>query len=376
MNIETTLDQRLWHAIQSTYNDRNFTGAILDAIYFLSDLIREKTGLQSDGTALVGQAFGGKSPKLKVNKLQTESEKNIQAGVEQILRGLYQAIRNPRSHEKHGDKQGDADSIIMFINLLIGIIDQSKAPFTKSDFIKRVFDSHFVEKERYAQLLASEIPPKKRLEVMLEIVRNRETGDSAKLKYFVNALLPQLIKEEQADLYAIISDELNFTDTDSAIRTILQIFPEDCLIHLNETARLRTENKLIKSIEEGLFDKKTRECSAGSLGTWAMHSCKQFLLKDDLIRILNAKLRSQNPEEYEYVFYFFWDNLIELTQPIPPFLKYTIQTKLKGGNQDFYDKIDFEINCGASAWAETFEQELKSFQKKAEDIVIDDDVPF
>lgn len=375
MNIETILDQRLWQAVQSTYNDRNFTGAILDAIYCLSDLIREKTGLQSDGTALIGQAFGGKSPKLKVNKLQTESEKNIQAGVEQILRGFYQAIRNPRSHGKHEDKQGDADAIIMFINFLIDIIDQSKAPFTKSEFIKRVFDSHFVEKERYAQLLASEIPPKKRLEVMLEIFRNRETGDGKKLKYFVNALLPQLAKEDQVDFYATISEELNFADTDSAIRTILQIFP-DCFIHLSEAARLRTENKLIECIGQGLYNKKTRKCSAGALGTWAMHCCKQFLLKDDLVKTLTNKLKSDYPEQYEYVFNFFWDDLIELTQPIPPFLKYTIQTKLKAGNKDFYHKIDFEKQYGASDWAKAFEEELESFKEKSEETFADDEVPF
>ena len=153
MNIETRLDPRLWNAIQSTYNNRNFTAAILDAVYFLSDLIRDKTGLQSDGVSLVGQAFGGKSPQLKVNRLQTDSEKNIQAGLEQILRGLFQAIRNPRSHEKYTDKQEDADAIILFVNYLISVIDKSKTPFTKPEFLARVFDKNFVQNQRYAQLL-------------------------------------------------------------------------------------------------------------------------------------------------------------------------------------------------------------------------------
>ena len=117
MNLETILVKRLWESIQSSYEARNFTGAILDAIYSLSDLIREKTGLQSDGTTLVGQALGGKSPKLKVNRLQTESEKNVQSGIEQILRGLFQAVRNPRSHEKRVDTQKDADFNYSFCEL-------------------------------------------------------------------------------------------------------------------------------------------------------------------------------------------------------------------------------------------------------------------
>ena len=82
MNLETRLDSRLWEAIQSSYEARNYTAAIIDAVYFLSDLIRGKTGLESDGAALAGEAFGGKSPKLRVNKLQSESDWGVQRGVE------------------------------------------------------------------------------------------------------------------------------------------------------------------------------------------------------------------------------------------------------------------------------------------------------
>ena len=77
INIETALDNRLWKAIQSSCEKENYTGAILDSIHFLGDLIREKSGLEVDGVALVGQAFGGDSPKLKVGKLQTESGRNV-----------------------------------------------------------------------------------------------------------------------------------------------------------------------------------------------------------------------------------------------------------------------------------------------------------
>ncbi len=150
MNLQTKIDERLWQMLQNSYENRNYTGAILDSIYFLSDLIREKTGLTSDGVSLIGQALGGKSPKLKVNKLQSESEKNIQVGIAQILRGIYQAIRNPRSHEKWNDSKDNADAIILFINHLVNIIDESKPPFTKNEFIDRVFDPNFVIKEKYA----------------------------------------------------------------------------------------------------------------------------------------------------------------------------------------------------------------------------------
>ena len=64
------------------------------------------------------------------NKLQTETEKNIQKGVEFTLRGIYSAFRNPRSHTKHVDKEEDADAIIIFINHLLKLIDKSKGKFS------------------------------------------------------------------------------------------------------------------------------------------------------------------------------------------------------------------------------------------------------
>src|SRR5262245_47467588 len=119
MNLETKLTQSLWGAIQSNYEKRNYAEAIKDGIYFLSDLLRNKADVDGDGAALVGQALGGNTPKLKLNKLQTESDWNIQKGTEQILRGIYLAIRNPRFHEKVTDSQDDADAILLFISYLV-----------------------------------------------------------------------------------------------------------------------------------------------------------------------------------------------------------------------------------------------------------------
>lgn len=378
MNIETTIDERLWAAVQSTYASRNFTGAILDALYFMSDLIREKTGLQSDGAALAGQALGGKSPKLRVNKLETESEKNLQSGLEQILRGIYQAIRNPRSHGKHDDKQEDADTIILFVNYLIRIIDQSKAPFTKTDFLARVFDPYFVEKERYATLLASQVPPKFRLEVLLDVFRKRETGDGKKLKFFVNAMLSLITKAQRSELYASVSEELRVTDSESAIRSFLQIFPENGLSECAEDARLRTENRLLKSISEGAHIEKTGRCRAGAFGTWSGGRCHTFLQKDELATALTRRLLSSDQEAQAYLFHYFWDEFAKF-MPVPTArVVRVLKAQLKSGNKTLYDKLMAEREFGTSEWAKPFEDELMSFkQSEAEaDSASEDDVPF
>src|SRR5260221_10133234 len=99
MDLKNLIRPQLWNEISNSYIAENYEAAILDSMRFLSKVIREKSGLDGDGTQLVGQAFGGDEPKLRLNKLQTQSEKDEQKGFLQIVTGLYSAIRNPRTHE-------------------------------------------------------------------------------------------------------------------------------------------------------------------------------------------------------------------------------------------------------------------------------------
>jgi len=57
--------------------------------------IRERTGLESDGINLIGQAFGGKAPKLRVNKLVTESEVCFTCAQRKRLANSYTSSRLP-----------------------------------------------------------------------------------------------------------------------------------------------------------------------------------------------------------------------------------------------------------------------------------------
>jgi uncharacterized protein (TIGR02391 family) len=138
VNLRTNISERLWAAIESPYEAGNFSHAVLESIHFLTDVIREKSGLDGDGAALVGQALGGESPKLRINPLRTETEKNAQKGIEQILRGIYLAVRNPRSHEQFTDSQADADAIIHFLDYILRILDTSTELFTVDGFLERI----------------------------------------------------------------------------------------------------------------------------------------------------------------------------------------------------------------------------------------------
>ena len=322
MNLKTIIDARLWDAVQENYENKRFTAAILDSIYFVSNLIRDKTGLESDGVILIGQALGGKEPKLKVSSLQTESDRNVQAGTEQMLRGIVQGIRNPRSHEKYADSSSDAFSVIAFINWLVGIIDRAKGQFSEEAFIEQVFDHRFVENDRYAQLLVGRIPPRKRMDIMIKVYRQKEKSDGKKLSYFIRAMLNNMTVEEIDQAYGLISEELRSCD-ETPLYKILQAFPVEHWHKVDEISRMRAENMVIESIKDGRYDKgglyeeDQEKCLSGHLGTWARGNARYFALKKEVAEACLKKLRSADSEEQDYVFEYLFEELPHLMEKPP-----------------------------------------------------------
>lgn len=292
-------------AISNTYESENYSHAILDAIHYLSDVLREKAGVDGDGQALVGKALGGQAPVLRVNRLQTESERDIQKGLEQLLRGLYLGIRNPRSHEQIEDSKDTADAIIYFINYLVGILAKSQEPFTIPGFLARVFDPDFVQSHRYAELLVEEIPLNKRADVLTEIYRRKREGTGNNLRYIVHVILQQLEENQVIDFLDIVSEELKTTHDDADIRMTLQVLQPELWSKINEAPRLRIENKLIKSIQQGQADSEGGTLKgAGALGTWARDYLEYFKLKTAAGSVILEKLDEDYWNQL-YIFHFF-----------------------------------------------------------------------
>lgn len=80
----------------------NYFHAVFEATKSVADKIRNRTGLTSDGAALVTEAFAFKNaphvPHLALNSLQTESEKSEQKGFVNLLVGLFGTFRNTTAH--------------------------------------------------------------------------------------------------------------------------------------------------------------------------------------------------------------------------------------------------------------------------------------
>lgn len=377
MNLETRLPAELWEAVRINYEKRNFTGAVLDAFYFLSDLLRKKSGAEGDGSSLIGHAFGGVAPKIKLNKLQSESEWNVQKGVEQLLRGFYQAVRNPRSHEKTNDTEEDAQTLITFIGYLVRHIDQAKAQFSRQDFIKRVLDPDFVPQKRYAELLVDEIPIGQRLDVFLDVYRSKEGCNPDNLRQFFDALLVRFVEDERKQIDDVISEELKMADDENTIRQILGSFSGDVWPRLDEVARLRIENKLVRSIRDGRYDQKQQRCRSGGLATWAIRYLPNFLLKEEVLRAVSEKLRSNNTEEEDYVFAYLLPHLKAMSDQMPKSMELTFRTRLEAGNSRFHTALLVGEPWDSKTWTDKLAKAYENFKaaEPAND-QFSDDIPF
>lgn len=81
------------------YLQENYFHAIFEAAKSLSEKVREKTGMQDDGSNLFNNAFAVNNPRLAINSLQTPSERNAQNGLKEMLNGITHMVRNVTAHE-------------------------------------------------------------------------------------------------------------------------------------------------------------------------------------------------------------------------------------------------------------------------------------
>ena len=114
-------------AAYSHFRSGRFRDAVFNAIVAVFDLIRSKTGIDKDGSSLVGEVFSINDPKLVFSDLETESGRNDQKGFLQILQGAYIGIRNPKAHSLQTDLDRlKAAQYLVFASLLARRIDEAR----------------------------------------------------------------------------------------------------------------------------------------------------------------------------------------------------------------------------------------------------------
>ena len=110
---------------------RNYFHAVLEAAKSVSAKIRDRTGLESDGSELIDEAFTLRDsmPPLAFNSLRTPSERSAHSGCAHFARRmLVGAFRNPTAHDPKVEfalTEEDALDMLATISMVHRRLDQA-----------------------------------------------------------------------------------------------------------------------------------------------------------------------------------------------------------------------------------------------------------
>jgi len=119
---------QLRQATRKLFIDGHYARAVEEAYKCLNNAVKDKSGLNSkDGADLMREAFSAHDPKLKLNDLRSQSQKDEQRGYMDIYAGAMTGIRNPRAHDHRLDDQPDvALELLATANHLMRRLDGAK----------------------------------------------------------------------------------------------------------------------------------------------------------------------------------------------------------------------------------------------------------
>ena len=203
------MNEVLKESIKMHYENKDYTEVIRDAILCLMNEIRKKSDLQDDdGVDLINKACSEKKPLIKVNKMQTQTEKNKHRGINDLSKGIVEYFRNPMSHTKQNHSKEIADALLVIIDkVLLEEIMQSKSINSIEDWYLEVTSELCPNTNRYARNLADNIPNNKVYELIVQLYKNRENLKYEKIT-IINELIKKLSEEEFTEYCSIIENEI------------------------------------------------------------------------------------------------------------------------------------------------------------------------
>jgi uncharacterized protein (TIGR02391 family) len=123
---ELDLHPEIARACSKLFADCHYAEAVENACKVLDMLVKMRS-MRTDpsGTELMQLVFSPKSPILKFNEQQSDSERSEQQGMMYLYAGAMLAIRNPRAHGLVQDHPENAVGYISYISLLAKALDRT-----------------------------------------------------------------------------------------------------------------------------------------------------------------------------------------------------------------------------------------------------------
>ncbi len=305
----------LKESIKIHYENKDYTEVVRDALLCLTTEIRKKSDLKdNDGVDLINKAFSEKKPLIKINKLETETDKNKHRGIMDLSKGLIEYFRNPMSHSKQEYSKKIADAILVLLDeVILEEIFGSKSINSIDDWYLEITNELFPNTERYAKSLISTIPNNKYYELSVMLYKNRDNIPKLKDK-IIDELVNNLSPEEFKDYCDVIERDLFGNVQEKEIISLLKFISSSIWKNLSNLAKNKIEDialedisKLYLDFEYDGGDYMPSEQQKGYILENSIHILENFSNLQDIIDIIIEKLTMDSNEllqDYLFEKYF------------------------------------------------------------------------
>ena len=306
----------LKESIKTHYENKDYTEVVRDALLCLTTEIRKKSDLtDSDGVDLINKAFSEKQPLIKINKLETTTDKNKHRGIMDLSKGLIEYFRNPMSHSKQKYSKKVADAILVLLDeVILEEIIGSKSINSIEDWYLEITNDLFPNTERYAKSLISAIPKNKYYELAVMLYKNRNNITKLKDK-IIDELVNNLSEEEFKDYCEVIENDLFGNITENDVISSLKFITTNIWNKLSDLAKSKVED-ISKEDISNLYLDFEYECGNyipseqknGYILENSIHILENFSNLQDIIDVIVEKATVNSNEflqDYLFEKYFF-----------------------------------------------------------------------
>ena len=306
----------LKESIKTHYENKDYTEVVRDALLCLTTEIRKKSDLtDSDGVDLINKAFSEKQPLIKINKLETTTDKNKHRGIMDLSKGLIEYFRNPMSHSKQEYSKKVADAILVLLDeVILEEIIGSKSINSIEDWYLEITNDLFPNTERYAKSLISAIPKNKYYELAVMLYKNRNNITKLKDK-IIDELVNNLSEEEFKDYCEVIENDLFGNITENDVISSLKFISTNIWNKLSDLAKSKVED-VAKDDISNLYLDFEYECGNyipseqknGYILENSIHILENFSNLQDIVDVIVEKATVNSNEflqDYLFEKYFF-----------------------------------------------------------------------
>ncbi len=118
------VNSRLRSATRTRFLSGHYADAVESGVKALNECVRARSGSKEDGDGLMTSVFSEKKPKLRLNRLRTDSDRSEQRGHMMMCQGVVAGWRNPRAHSTgHEDSPESALAMLEHIEYLMRVTE-------------------------------------------------------------------------------------------------------------------------------------------------------------------------------------------------------------------------------------------------------------